>query len=144
MWYTDDSENPGDYGVGRFMLESTDPVTWMRSPGRKINVSSRDSLDVKFHAATNQFVITTISNAFEASAALSRQYSSDGLAWSAPQTVIGGTVFPGYTHDVGVAGDELGNTVTTSTLVGFGAPPRLRDVYSPFSMDLYGVFIDPP
>ncbi len=141
MWYTDDSENPEFYASTKFMLESADPVTWTPSPDKRINSTPQDSVDVKYDAKLNQFVMTHIEAPFEQGASLSRSYSSDGLTWSSPQIVISPTDFPGYTNNVGVAGDEVGNTVPSSTLVGFGAPPKLEDMYSPYSMDLYGVFV---
>jgi len=148
MWYTDDSETPGStavhYATTKYMLESVDPVKWTPSPSRKINVAPQDSVDVKFDSAKNQFVMTHILNAFGQSTSLTRAYSSDGLTWSNEQIVIGPSEFPGYTNNVGVAGDELGNALSSSTLVGFGASPKLQQIYSPFSMDLYGVFIGPP
>ena len=148
MWYTDDSETPGStsttYATTKYMLESVDPVTWNPSTDRKINIAPQDSVDVKFDSAKNQFVMTHILNAFDSSAELTRAYSSDGMNWSAEQIVIDSSAFPGFTNNVGVAGDELGNAVSSSTLVGFGAPPKLREVYSPGSMDMYGVFIGPP
>jgi hypothetical protein len=35
------------------------------------------------------------------------------------QTVIGHGDSPAFAHDVGMAGDDQGNTVSSSTLVGF-------------------------
>lgn len=142
MWYTDDSEDPGFYASPKFMLESTDPVTWAPGPDKRTNSSPQDSVDVKYDAQLNQFVMTHISAPFSQGSSLTRSYSSDGLMWSSPQIVINSTYFPGYTNNVGVAGDELGNTVPSSTLVGFGAPPKLQDFYSVDRMDLYGVFVD--
>lgn len=144
MWYTDDSENPGSYASRKFMLESTDPVTWTPSPDKRISSNPQDSVDVKYDAGLNEFVMTHIEAPFEADPALTRSYSADGLTWSSPRTVISPGDFPSYTHNVGVAGDELGNTVPSSTLVGFGAPPKLGNFYSPYRMDLYGVFVGPP
>jgi hypothetical protein len=76
--------------------------------------------------------------------ALYRSYSSNGSTWSSPTIVIGARDFPTYTIEAGVAGDEVGNTVSSSTLVGFGAPPNLGGFYSPDQMDMYGVFVDRP
>ena len=144
MWYTDDSEDPQSYATAKFMLESTDPVTWTPSLNRLTDASRLDSVDVKYDAKLNQFVMTHIADPFSERASLTRSYSSDGLIWSSPQTVISAGNFPDYTHNVGVAGDELGNTVPSSTLVGFGAPPTLHNYYSPYLMDMYGVFVAPP
>lgn len=148
LWYTDDSETPGStsrtYATTKYMLESSDPVTWTPSRNRKINIAPQDSVDVKFDSAKNQFVMTHILNPFDQSASLTRAYSSDGMTWSDAQIVIGSSEFPDYTNNVGVAGDELGNVLSSSTLVGFGAPPKLQQFYSPASMDLYGVFLAPP
>ncbi len=148
MWYTDDSETPGStsltYATTKYMLESTDPVTWTPSTSRKINIAPQDSIDVKFDAAKNQFVMTHILDPFDKDATLTRIYSSDGMTWGNAEIVINSSVFPGYTNNVGVAGDESGNTLQSSTLVGFGAPPKLGNFYSPGSMDMYGVFVDPP
>jgi hypothetical protein len=139
MWYTDDSEDPGSYASAKFMLESTDPVTWTPSPDRRTNSNLLDSVDVKYDAKLNQFVMTHIAAPFSQGSSLTRSYSSDGLTWGSPQIVISPGDFLSFTNNVGVAGDELGNTVPSSTLVGFG-----RDYNSVVLMDMYGVFVDPP
>src|SRR5690242_17904230 len=99
MWYTDDSETPGStaaqYATTKYMLETVDPVTWIPSPNRKINIAPQDSVDVKFDSAKNQFVMTHILNAFGESAALTRAYSSDGMTWSDERIIVGPSDFPG-------------------------------------------------
>ena len=144
IWYTDDSKDLNDTELSIYMLESDDPVTWTPSPDRKIDLSPLDSVDVKYDAALQQFVMTYIAASFSQNPALIRSYSSDGMTWTDTRNVIDKGLFPSYTDNAGVAGDELGNTLSSSTLVGFGAPPKLADLYSPFLGDMYGVFLDPP
>ena len=53
-------------------------------------------------------------------------------------------VFPPYTHNPGMAGDEAENIVLPHTLVGFGAPYGLADVNNWGQWDLYGVYVNAP
>ena len=149
MWYCDDSQSPqeittGFNGFKIFMLQSTDPVSWTPAAGNATNVDGVDPVDVKYDAAINQFVMTHVGPAFTSRETLTRYYSSDRMTWGPTQTVIGPADFPPYAHNVGVAGDEQGSTLTTSTLVAFGASLGLADRLTLNHYDLYGVFVDPP
>ena len=143
LWYTDDSLDP-NAGVRTFMLQSTDPVTWTPSANREINVQEASSIDVKFDVAKNQYVMTNLINAHTANAYLARSFSSDGMSWSAFTTIIDAAAFPDYANNVGVVGDETGNTVSSPTLVAFGAPYDLNGFNNWGQWDLYGVLVDGP
>jgi hypothetical protein len=140
MWYTDDSLDP-NAGLRTYMLQSTDPVSWTPSPQAQISVPDAHSIDIKYDAAKNQYVMTRIINPHTANAYLTRSFSSDGKFWEPFETLIDVSAFPDYANNVGAAGDETGLTVSGPTLVGFGAPWDLRknDIWGQW--DLYGVLI---
>ena len=97
MWYTDDSEQmgpPGDFGTFRlYMLESSDPVTWTPNAKSQTNIYGADSPDVKYDTIGNRFVVSWVSGMFSAGASLTRAFSSDGLTFGSPKTVIGAACF---------------------------------------------------
>jgi len=145
MWYTDDSLFvAGQPNLQTFMLESTDPVTWTPDPSHATNLINQASIDIKYDPSHKEFVMVKVENEFTSTAYLGSAISSDGINWSAPQTVIPPSEFPVYTHDPGMAGDETGNIVSPHTLVGFGAPYSLADVNNWGQWDLYGVYVNLP
>ncbi len=145
MWYTDDSIfTAGQPQVKTYMLESADPVTWSPAASRATNLIGQASMDVKYDATQGQFMMIRVENEFTSSSCLARSYSSDGMNWADPQTVIPSPEFPPYTHDGGIAGDETGNLVPSHPLVGFGVPWNLADVNNWGQWDLYGVRLDAP
>lgn len=141
LWYTDDSIDLDSSRM--YMLHSTDPVTWTPSPTHQIAVAA-SSIDVKFNASKNQFVMTSLVNPHTANAYLTRSFSSNGISWSAFQTIIDVKAFPDYANNVGAAGDETGNTVASPTLVAFGAQYDLSSYNNWGQWDLYGVFVKGP
>jgi hypothetical protein len=145
MWYTDDSLFVGGQpNLQTFMLRSTDPVTWTPDPSRATNLVNQGSINVKYDASTGKFVMIGVENSFMSNAYLGRAFSKDGITWEVVQTVIPRSEFPPYTHNPGMAGDEMGNIVSPHTLVGFGAPYGLADVNNWGQWDLYGAYVDPP
>lgn len=141
FWYTDDSIDLDSSRI--YMLRSSDPVAWAPSPNRQISVQAQ-SIDVKFDATRNHYVMTSLVNPHTASACLSRSFSSDGLSWGPPTTIIDVGAFPDYANNVGAAGDETGNTVSPSTLVAFGAQYDLSSYNNWGQWDLYGVMVKGP
>jgi hypothetical protein len=145
MWYTDDSLFvDGQPNLQTFMLESSDPVTWVPDTSCATDLVNQPSIDVKYDPSHSQFVMVKVENEFQSDAYLGFAVSADGMHWSSPQTVISPSEFPLYTHDAGMAGDETGNIVSLHTLVGFGAPYGLANVNNWGQWDLYGVFVNPP
>ena len=143
MWYTDDSVFvDGQPQVKSYMLTSADPMSWTPRPGSATNLMGQASMDVKYDSSRSQFVMIRVENEFTANAYLARAYSSDGMNWTEPQSVIPSSDFPPFTHDGGIAGDETGNLVPPPTLVGFGAPWDLADVNNWGQWDLYGVWVE--
>jgi hypothetical protein len=129
MWYTDDSIFvAGQPQVKTYMLESADPVAWSPAATSATNLIGQASMDVKYDSTQSQFVMIRVEDEFTSTSYLARSYSSDGLIWADPQTIISSPLFVPYTHDGGMAGDETGNLVPSHTLVGFGAPWNLADV----------------
>ena len=141
LWYTDDSIDLDATRI--YMLKSTDPVTWTPSPTRQIGIAAA-SIDVKYDASKHQFVMTSLVNPHTGNAYLARSFSSDGMSWSAFQTIIDVPAFPDYANNVGAVGDETGNTVPLPTLVAFGAQYDLSSYNNWGQWDLYGVFVDGP
>ena len=143
MWYNDDSTDPGN-GWKIYKLESTDAVTWKPSPGALTSLLDANSVYVKYDAAKNQFVMTQVINPFTGNSYLGRSFSSDGVNWGPFQIVVQASQFPHFAHNVGVLGDETGNTLPSPTLVGFTAPYNFaNDVH--FAMwNLFGVLVDGP
>lgn len=146
MWYVDDSTDPaaGFDGLTVYMLESTDAVTWTPSLNAQTNVPDGHSVDVKYDAATNQFVMTRVVNPHSAGSYLARAFSSNGITWGPLQTLIPTSQFPHFAHNVGALGSETGNTVPSPTLVAFGAPYGLANNVSLAKWNLFGVLVDGP
>jgi hypothetical protein len=145
MWYTDDSMFiDGQPYLQTFMLESTDPVTWLPDASRATNLVNQGSIDVKYDPSQSQFVMVRVENEFQSNAYLGFAVSRDGINWSSPEPVIPSSGFPVYTHDAGMAGDETGNIVSPDTMVGFGAPYGLANVNNWGQWDLYGVYVNLP
>ncbi len=142
MWYADDSTNPGS-GLN-YMLQSTDAVTWTPSLGALTTLPDATSVDVKYDAARNQFVMTRIVNQHSGISWLARSFSSDGISWGPMQVLIAENQFPNFAHNVGALGDETGNTLPSPTLVAFGAPYDLANNVSLAKWNLYGVLVDGP
>ncbi len=144
MWYTDDTIFVnGQPQVKTYMLESEDPVSWSPSVASATNLIGQASMDVKYDSTQAQFVMIRVENEFTATAYLARSYSSDGLNWAVPQSVIPSPEFPPFAHDGGIAGDETGNLAPGPALVGFGSPWNLADVNNWGQWDLYGVWLEP-
>ena len=147
MWYTDDSLQagaPGDFGPFRlYMLESSDPVVWTPDATQQTNISGQDSPDIKYDETGKRFVATWVLNMFTTNASLVRALSSDGLNWTAPQTVIPATQFLPYTNNAGAAADETGHLLPGQVMIGFGRPYSQNDIDNG-RFDLFGVLVDAP
>jgi hypothetical protein len=147
MWYTDDSlfvTQNGDFGPFHlYMLQSSDPVTWTPDPNQQTNIVGQDSPDIKYDPAHNQFVATWVLNMFTTYARLVRAFSSDGLRWTQPQTVIGANTFPAFTNNAGATADESGYLLPGETIVGFGHPYSQADINAGL-YDLDGVLLGAP
>ena len=141
FWYTDDSIDLDSTRI--YMLKSSDPVTWKASVTRQIGIAA-SSIDVKYNASKHQFMMTSLVNPHTANAYLARSFSSDGMSWSAFQTIIDVVAFPDYANNVGAAGDEAGNAVPSPTLVAFGAQYDLSSYNNWGQWDLYGVLVNGP
>jgi hypothetical protein len=143
MWYTVDSVLvSGQPQVKTYMLQSSDPVTWLPDLGRATNLTNQASIDVKYDALQSKFVMIRVEQEFHADSYLARAYSSDGFTWTMPETVLPSSEFPPYTHDVGIAGDETGTLAVSPALVGFGAPYDLGHQNDWAQWNLYGVYLD--
>jgi len=141
LWYTDDSL---DLNASRiYMLKSTDPVTWTPSPTREISIHA-SSIDVKFDVTKNHYVMTSLVNPHTSNAYLTRSLSSDGLSWGSSTSIIDAGAFPDYANNVGAAGDEFGNALSSQTLVAFGAPYNLNGFDNWGQWDLYGLVVNGP
>jgi hypothetical protein len=147
MWYTDDSlfvTQNGDFGPFHlYMLESADPVTWTPDSNQQTNIVGQDSPDVKYDPLHNQFVATWVLRMFTTSTSLGRAFSTDGLHWTAPQTVIGTESFLPYANNAGATGDEAGHLLPSQTIVGFGRPYSQVGINAGL-YDLYGELLDAP
>jgi hypothetical protein len=147
MWYTDDSlfvTQSGDFRTFHlYMLQSSDPVTWTADPNQLTNIVGQDSPDVKYDPVHNQFVATWVLNMFTTQASLVRATSSNGLSWTAPQTIISASSFLPFTNNAGATGDEIGHLLPGQTVVGFGRPYSQAGIDTGM-YDLFGVFLDAP
>ena len=147
MWYTDDSmtvTQNGDFGAFRlYMLQSSDPVTWVPDVNQQTDILGQDSPDVKYDRVHNQFVATWVANMFTTGASLAQAVSTDGLHWGARKTVIGAGSFPPYTNNAGATGDENGNLLPGQTVVGFGHPLSQAKIDTGL-WDMDGVFLTAP
>jgi hypothetical protein len=141
FWYTDDSIDLDATRI--YMLKSKNPVTWTPSPNREISVHA-GSIDVKYDAAKQEYVMMSLVKPHTASAYLARSFSSDGLSWGAFETIIDVKAFPDYANNVGAAGDETGNMLSSPFPVAFGAPYDLNGSDNWGQWDLYGVLVDGP
>ncbi len=147
MWYTDDSlfvTRSNDFSAFHlYMLQSSDPVTWIPDPNQVTNIVGQDSPDIKYDPVHNQFVATWVYNMFTDETSLVRAFSSDGLNWSSPQTVIETSSFLPYANNAGATADENGHLLPVKTIVGFGRPYSQADINAG-RFDLFGVFLDAP
>ena len=147
MWYTDDSltvTQNGDFNAFRlYMLQSTDPVTWAPDPNQRTDIVGQDSPDIKYDPVTSQFVATWVSNMFTAGAGLVQAFSTDGLHWSSPKTLIGSTAFPAFSNNAGATADESGNFLPGPAIVGFGRPFSQANINAGL-WDMDGVVLPAP
>lgn len=147
MWYTDDSltvTQNGDFGAFRlFMLQSSDPVSWVPDVNQRTDISGQDSPDVKYDSVHNQFVAMWVGNMFTSGASLVQAVSTDGLHWGTRETVIGVGSFPPYTNNAGATADENGNLLPGQTIVGFGRPLSQAKIDAGL-WDMDGVFLTAP
>ena len=123
-WYTDTTEAPGTQKI--YLTSTANPVSW--PVGAPTNVNSV-SVDVKFDASVNEFVMFSIEVHHAQTSRLLRRHSSDGLTWSAPDVICDTPCFPDFSHNVGVSGDAQGHLIAGRTLVVFGAPFDLDPRY---------------
>ena len=118
-------------------------MTWTPDANRQTNIEGQDSPDVKYDSSGNRFVATWVLNMFSTTPSLVRAFSSDGLTWAPPETVIGAGSFPPFTNNAGATADEMGHLVPSRTIVGFGRPYSQSDIDNG-RFDLDGVFLDAP
>jgi len=144
MWYVDDTVEGTLSGQPVYFLKSSDPVHWSRGPANMTNIRSRSSPSVQYDPGWQKFVMTTILNGQGPSAMLAFSTSPDGSTWTPFQVVWDNSVFPTYSHNVGVSSDHSGNLLPRPAWVGFGTTVGVSGQYSTtpvLQSDLYGSWL---
>jgi hypothetical protein len=140
MWYTDDT-NPSVSGAYQYLRTSIDAVTW--SAPVLTNVSDV-SVDVKYNASANEFVMIEATPQLSTSTQLLARTSTDGINWSAPAVLCGSNCLPHYSSNPGWSSDDQGHVINlSSVLIGFGAPYGLNSSAETWGeWDLWGQLYD--
>ena len=98
------------------------------------------SVDVKFYDASGAFVMFEILDTHTASSQLAVRVSTDGVNWSASQSICATNCFPDWANNIGVSSDDRGHLISGKILLSYGAPYDLgSETWG--SWDLYGQFI---
>jgi hypothetical protein len=128
QWYTDTtSEYPSNQSPRIFLSVSSDPARW--PSGQATNVVA-GSVDVKYDAPTDQFVMFGLDRQHGPGTYLAVRTSQDGITWSDPMTVIPGGSMPAFAHNVGVSGSATGVLDRNFVMVAYGAPYDLDPRYA--------------
>jgi hypothetical protein len=127
QWYTDTtSEYPSNPVARVYLSVSTDPANW--PPGQRTDVSG-GSVDVKYDARTQQFVMFELGNQHLRETSLQIRTSKDGITWSDPKIVIPAGSLPDFAHNVGVSGSAKGELDRNFVMIAYGAPYDLDSRY---------------
>lgn len=117
MYYVDDSLAPVDFDPGinncfaLWKLTSTNPVSWNTSAATATNTCGHSPV-VKWDPARSRYALVKIQWAHNTKAFVSAQYSSDGVSWGSPVTVVDEYVLPDYAHNLGMESDDQGYLVS--------------------------------
>jgi hypothetical protein len=121
MWYTDSDQSGQPDGI--YFRTSKNAINW--SSPIYTNVDDR-SVDVKYDPVSGKFLMTEVTPPLSPSSELLMRTSTDGISWSAPQTICDQNCFPHNASNVGVSGDDKGHLLPGKTLISFGAPYNLN------------------
>jgi hypothetical protein len=80
-----------------------------------------NSVDVKYHPTSAQFVMVEIINQFAAASSV-LQTSTDGVNWADPQTLVPTGQFPAGANNPGISGGDQVLLMNGQALVAYGAP----------------------
>ena len=141
QWFTDVTRQyPNASHDEIYFATSTNPTAW--ATRTRTNVAD-SSIDVKYDAATKQFVMFGFDDTnLTANAHVVFRTSTDGITWSNPTTILAIGTAPPWSNNIGVSGSRTGELMRSSVLVGYGAPYNLVNDQSLGYWDLYGQQID--
>ena len=137
LWYADDTADPiTGYAKERYyLLKSTDASQWDTATEQQTDIKALvHGGEVKYDPTSNQFVMFSVIGANTRPSWFAMLRSSDGVRWSPLQKIVD---LPNYSHNVGVASDELGTLPTGAFRFNFGAAPGFADSSSPGRWDLF-------
>ena len=140
-WFNDDTTCDDAPCNRLFLSRSQDPTNW---PERiATNIEGLGSVDVKYDAGLGEFLLYGIADPHSAASRLVRRRSTDGIAWSEPETLAAAGTFPLFAHNVGISGDDQGHVQRGEVLVAFGAtdPANIACGLCWGRWDLYGMFL---
>lgn len=138
MWHSDDTYTGSQPGTCQtYLVTSLDGVNWTPrtlTTGIPVGIASTD---VKYDPAIAKFIMVETNNSFTASANIAFQYSVDGITWDGP-VIAQESLPPNAAANPGLSGDEQGNIIGDSMVVGYGAsyPGQTDDVWGQW--DLWG------
>lgn len=127
-WYMDDTATyPPTAAYRIYHTSTTDPKNWPTAVQTNVQTLS---VDVKYDAAQQQYVMYDVSGPHAPQASLVRRYSSDGVNWSSGSSFCSPACGVAWSHNIGVSGDREGHVVPGRVLVVFGAPYDLASGYN--------------
>lgn len=128
QWYTDDTTELPARRQGRvFLRTSRNATEWSES--RQTNVEAA-SVDVKYDATRDQFVMFNVANEHQATSYLAMRVSKDGVTFSDSITVCDSSCMPDWANNPGISGDDQGHLIGDQVLVGYAAPYDLSSLYT--------------
>src|SRR3989344_3403731 len=131
LWYADDTADPiTGYAKERYyLLKSTDASQWDTATEQQTDIKALvHGGEVKYDPTSNQFVMFSVIGANTRPSWFAMLRSSDGVRWSPLQKIVD---LPNYSHNVGVASDELGTLPTGALPFYFCAAPGVVAKSSP-------------
>jgi hypothetical protein len=128
QWYTDTTSEYPSKQVSRIYISvSSDPGNW--PTGQATNVTA-GSVDVKYDAPTQRFVMFGLGNQHIQGTYLTERTSKDGVTWSDPTTVVPAGAMPSFAHNVGVTSTATGGLDRHFVMIAYGAPYDLDPHYN--------------
>jgi hypothetical protein len=137
MWYSDDTYTGSKPELWQtYLVTSRDGINWTPAILTTGIPAGLGSIDVKYDPTIAEFVMVEINNDFTPTANIAFQYSADGIDWAGQ--VVALAKLPPNAANPGLSGDEQGNIIANSTVVGYGAsyPGQTAEVWGDW--DLWG------
>lgn len=126
MWYTDDTYDAPARNFHVLLRTANNPTSWSAPQLTTIPSADSISVDVKYDAVNNRFMLFGLENQISTTSQLIATTSIDGVNWGGSQVFCDSNCLPHYAGNVGVSGDDSGHLIGSTAMLAFGAPYQLN------------------